>query len=421
MDINFQDKLEVLDGKYIVTATVPGGEVKLLKKKILDSMAEHADLPGFRKGHVPHAVLLKKFNSQINEELGMELAGYLADRISEKNNITAGWRPRIHSESVPHGIKSWVGTFDISGAFKIKLQSDIPPTISSLNLDFPVEIAPPDIEADVDEQIHHLRHEFVIRTAKTEPSTEKDEVVCTVKVFDELTGKEEIDLRVSKFPFSFDLKSHSMLSSALADKLIGVTAGQNLSFKEGDFRFDIEIHAVNEKTLPKINEEFLTKLGYQNLEDLRTEVRREWLERNAVGYKLSAHVNVRRALLKANPFPVPESWVDENVKAAMGRLDRLGDSLGFSEEAIKEESEMFAGSDYLLEVILDKDAELSKLSDADIYLYAAEEVNSTAKTPDQFLTEILRSGQYTTWLKTIKKKKALDWLLIKNKKEVGNE
>jgi trigger factor len=417
MQLDFSPKLTEKDNVYTVDISVPAKEVTNLRDKMYAEMAKVAELPGFRAGKVPVEVIKQKYARQVNEELSQDLTAHLAVLSAKQLQISAGFRPRIAPASLPNGTRSWIGKFNLSGDFLVTLVSAVPPPVT-VNTDFEIHIEPPNISEDVDEQIHHLRHDLVVRTAKTEPATKSDEVVCSIKVTDELTGLEEVPLRVERFPFSFDLKSHSMMSDALAERLEGVVAGQDLVFSEGDYRFDIHIDAVHSKVLPELTDEFAVSVGFENIADLRHNIEQEWVAKNAMRFKNAAHGTVRKALLAANPFEIPADWIEVNFQALRKRLGNLAEQLGMSEGSMRAEAETFAATDYLLELINEQHRNETDLTESDINNYAAEEVSNPAHTPEDFLAGVIGNGQYQYWLESVKKKKALDWLLVKNNKKV---
>lgn len=416
MDFDFQHKLTQAEDVYIIDLSVPAKEVNSLRDKMFEEMAKVAQLPGFRPGKVPVSAVKQKFTREVNEELAMDLTSHLAVKAARELKIEAGFRPKISTKSLPSGVRTWVGKFDIAGNFLVTVESQRPPLVD-VSVDFELAIAPPSISADIDEQLHHLRHDLMTRVPKDTASTRDDEVVCSIKIFSVETGEEETDLRVTRFPFSFDLKAHSMLSDALADLLVGVTTGQDLSFVEGDVRFEIHIDAVNTKVLPDLTDELAVTAGFESLADLRAQVQEEWITTNALRFKTAAHGAVRHALFKANAFDVPQSWIDTNINAFRSRLGNLVEQLGMTEEAIEEEAKIFAATDYLLELICSAHRE-TDLTEADIHNYAAEEVSNPAHDPEDFLAGVHSNGQYQMWLESAKKKKALDWLIVKNNKKV---
>jgi hypothetical protein len=114
---------------------------------------------------------------------------------------------------------------------------------------------------------------------------------------------------------------------------------------------------------------------------------------------------------------VPASWEEENFSTMMSRLGEMADSLGMSEEELRSEARLFAATDYLLELLFEQNKEELTLTEADTLNYAAEEVITSAHTPEDFLAGVVSNGQYHQWLKTIQKKKTLDWLIVKNNKK----
>ena len=60
---------EVSDSRRVFEITVPVEELERARHDIAGRLARRVSLPGFRKGHVPSAVIEKRFASEIREEL----------------------------------------------------------------------------------------------------------------------------------------------------------------------------------------------------------------------------------------------------------------------------------------------------------------------------------------------------------------
>lgn len=60
---------EVSDSRRVFEIMVPVEELDRARQNIADRLARRVSLPGFRKGHVPSAVIEKRFASEIREEL----------------------------------------------------------------------------------------------------------------------------------------------------------------------------------------------------------------------------------------------------------------------------------------------------------------------------------------------------------------
>ena len=63
MQVSTEKKEGILN---LITVTVPAEDVKSARSNVFKNYAKNAKIDGFRKGHIPTAVLEKNFSAQIN-------------------------------------------------------------------------------------------------------------------------------------------------------------------------------------------------------------------------------------------------------------------------------------------------------------------------------------------------------------------
>ena len=115
----------------------------------------------------------------------------------------------------------------------------------------------------------------------------------------------------------------------LEDSLAGVTAGQskvvaatfppnhpNQRVAGQAAELHLSIKAVEEQSLPAVDEEFFRAYGVESggIEEMRAEVRRSMERELAGAVRNHVRAQVMDALLRANPVDVPRAMVDEQVQ-----------------------------------------------------------------------------------------------------------
>src|SRR6476619_2597601 len=97
---------------------VPGEEVEKTWKQIARAYAKRAAIPGFRKGHAPEGVVMKRFNDEIRGDvLEHVLPDALASAVEEKKLAVLG---RPHIEAL---------TWDPPGPIRFTARLDLKPPI----------------------------------------------------------------------------------------------------------------------------------------------------------------------------------------------------------------------------------------------------------------------------------------------------
>ena len=370
---NIQHSIVQKDGKYIVDITVPGPLVEKALNSAAQSLLPRAEIPGFRPGAAPLAVVRQHYSSQIKAQVSARLVQEATQDALRELQISAGARPMIMPEFKPAGIRKWVGKFELSGAFKFAVTSSVPPMIEAVDINgISVKSSAEDPSLVIDEQLHHLRHDLALKQKSDLPSSELDEIVCTIITRDSL-GKTVDDMCLESFPFSLDLQKQNLLSRAMAEKLLGRVPGDQVAFSEDGFEYQISVEAVNTKSLPTLDDALAKRCGLESLQVLRDSIYEEWFLRNAARIRRDLHMQVREQLVVKNPFDVPAEWVEDYKEKIQGLAD-------FSEASVDEEerssrfAQTYAASDYLLELVEASFQNEVRLSDADLINYAREEL-----------------------------------------------
>lgn len=411
---NIQHSLVQKDGKYIVDITVPGPLVEKALNAAAQAISEKAEVPGFRPGTAPLAIVRQHYAPQLKAQVSSRLVQEATRDALRSLQISAGARPMILPEFRPAGIRKWVGRFELNGAFKFAVATDVPPSISTVDInDITVTPHTDDPNAVIDEQLHHLRHDLAIKSPSTQPSTELDEIICSIATFDE-AGHQLPDMSLSSFPLSLDLQKEDLLSRTMAAQLIGRSPGDQVEFSEDGLTYRISIEAVNTKTLPVLDDALAQQCGIGSLQELRDRIHEEWLLRNAARIRRDLHMQVREQLVAKNPFNIPESWAADYREKVQGLAD-FSEALQESEERADRFAQIYAASDYLLEIIEEKFSSEVQLSDADLLNYAKEELGASGVKPEDYIKVMLAKGQYDSWVLQQKKTKTLDWLITRAK------
>ena len=103
--------------------------------------------------------------------------------------------------------------------------------------------------------------------------------------------------------------------------------------------YNIEVTAVRVRTLPKIDEAFLSRLQVKSEEELRKRVREE-LEQQAENKALNAkHEQIIGYLIKKTKIDVPESIVQQQTRNTMYDIAQQRMMMGMTQEQIGEQQE----------------------------------------------------------------------------------
>ena len=264
------------DTRVLVTITLGAPELEAAEQVALKKLANTIKVDGFRKGHVPIAVVKKHADPN---ELGQEtLENALSRAVAEaylENNLQALERPEVE-------IKKFVP----GESLEFTAEGDVLPEVklgdhTKLKAEKKVETVK---KADVDEVIERIRKGFAEKKETKAAAKDGDEVIIDFvgkrdgTAFDGGTGND----------YALTLGSKTFIPG-FEEALVGLKAGDKkdveLTFPK-DYHakdlagkkvvFETTIKKVNAVTLPEVDDEFAAKVGsFTTPEELCEDIKRE--------------------------------------------------------------------------------------------------------------------------------------------------
>jgi trigger factor len=305
-------KAEVVDigpCKKRISVEVEAAKVKEQYESICSELGREAELPGFRKGRVPRALLTSKFGKQIAADAKSKLIETsLKDAVKEKSLDTVG-EPDLDVEKVEFDVEkplSYQCEVEVKPAFE-------PPECAGLKLErLPDEVT----DEDVEKTLKSIRR----RLAEVHPVSEaaQAEDFAIVDYLVSVDGKEAskdqehtvavMEDRVLGLPF--ELPASELLGAKSGDeRSVSVELPVNFHIKEyagKKAEVAIKVKDVKRPRLPELTDELAKKLGAESAEKLKASVR----ERLAADKKHDAEEALRSQaidkLVAAVQFELPE-------------------------------------------------------------------------------------------------------------------
>lgn len=333
---------------------IPAAEVKKERETVTDGYTRQAKLPGFRPGKAPKAVVAKKFQAQIQEELENTLVRRGYQEAAKKGEVDILNVLGVKNQS-QHSDESYTFTLEVSTAPKFEL-----PEYKGINVKLPrVEVG----DEDVEHELLHLRERYQSYNDVERAAQTGDFVVLKGEglVNDQPIGEAypEAPAFLKKLDGNwFELQSEEKFLPGFFAGIVGASKDEertiNITLPE-DFAFEplrnqsivykVNIVAVKERVLPPLDEEFPKKFNAEwNLEQLRTEVtqmilqRREQSRDNAKTEQVIAH------LADKLEFELPQEMVNQEAQRRTNDIARNAMNQGLNEEALKESEEQIVSA-----------------------------------------------------------------------------
>ena len=247
----------------LITINIERNDFEDKVKNVLTDYRKKANIPGFRKGHVPMGMIKKQYETavtadEVNKLLQQNLDQYLKE---EKINILGNPLPVMQEDL------DWKAT-ELSFSFELGLSPEFEVKLTEKNKVTHYQITATD--EMINDQVKHYRKQFGKLVAQKNAKDDyeitaaiKNEAaeIETTHTFDlgEIKGKANLSaFGKATVGEMIQLKFKNLFKDeATATRILGVSADK-LKEIEGEISFDIK--EINERVLAEMNQEFFDKI-----------------------------------------------------------------------------------------------------------------------------------------------------------------
>ncbi|GIF15271.1 trigger factor [Actinoplanes teichomyceticus] len=396
---------------------VPFDELKPSLQKAYREIGAQVQVPGFRRGKVPAAVIDQRVGrgAVLNEAVQEAIPQQILAAVQEHDVKTLG-RPEVE-----------ITEFADNAPLKFTAEVDVRPEIvvpdlSTITVEVPA-VAIGDNE--IDEQINGLRERFATLKTVERAAAEGDYVQLDLNATvdgEEVPGGSATNI-------SHEVGSKQLLPG-LDEVLVGLSAGDETTFTTqlvgGDFagrdaEVKVVVRTVKDKQLPEINDEFAQLASeFDTLEELRNDLRERLTRAKKVEQIYAARDEALKQLVEAAAIPAPEGVVKDEVEgrkqAMTDQLERIGASLQDylaseekTEEQIDQELTEAAQEGVRIQLLLDTiaDAEDVQVSDDEFGHEIVHRAQRAQMQPQQYYDQLVRSGAAAAVFGDVRRGKAL--------------
>ncbi|MFG2038537.1 trigger factor [Dactylosporangium sp. NPDC048998] len=400
---------------------VPFAELEPSLKKAYREIGSQVNIPGFRRGKVPSAVIDQRVGrgAVLNEAVQEVIPTQILAAVREHEVKTLG-RPEVAITEFADGQPlKFTAEVDVRPEITLPDLSDIQVTVDALVVS----------DEDVEEQLKGLRDRFatlktVERTALVGDYVQID-LVATVDG-DEVPGGSATNV-------SHEVGS-GQLVPGLDDVLVGMGAGDSTTFTtqlvggefEGrDAEVSVAVKSVKDKQLPEVDDEFAQLASeFDTLDELKDDLRTRLTRVKRMEQLYSARDLALKAVIDATDVPAPEGVVKEEVesrKESMNdQLQRIGASFddylqteGKTEEEMDAELNEAAVEGVKVQLVLDTlaDAENIQVSDDEFGHEIVHRAQRAGMGPQQYYDQLVQAGVAGAVFGDVRRGKALGVVL----------
>ena len=388
IDVEFSELKPHIDGAY-----------KTLSEKI--------NIPGFRKGKVPAAMIDQRVGrgAVLDEAINAALPTFYSQAAKENDVLVIG-RPNVDITELKDNEK-------LSFTVEVDIRPEVVlPDFAQIKIEVDDVVV---TDSDLDKQIESLQIRFGTLTTVEKTVESGDFVSIDLLATD---GGKEID-GGSANEISYEVGSASMIEG-LDEALIGLKVGESKSFETAlvgmpesqKASVQVTLKAVKKRELPPLDDAF-AKLAseFETLAELKADLSNRLKRVKELEQGAQARDLLVEKLTSTVEIPLPAEIIEAEVNDHLEKEGRLEDDKHRAE--VNEEVKATITREFLLDSIVK--AEAVSVNESELTEYLVRASSRYGMSPDQFIKEVSQAGQITTMVAEVARAKALAQVLGKVK------
>jgi trigger factor len=307
--------LALVEGcKHALDISIPAAAVETETTKVVADVVKRAKLPGFRPGKAPASLIRQQFAGDIRQRVLEALIPNYLQKQFEAENLKVVGTPDITDVHLHDGEPlTFKATFEVVPEIELGEYKGVEVPYHD------PEVTDEDVNKRVDE-IRDSKADYI--NIDPRPAEDGDFAVVSLE---SIAGVEGDPVKTDEMVLELGAAD---TFEAFTTNLRGVTPGEEREFDvtyPEDYQSQrlagntVTFHAVlkglRKKELPELDDEFAQALGdYRNVDELRDAVRKALFVQRQHDAQQEAKNQIIDKLVDAHEFPVPEVYVERQVK-----------------------------------------------------------------------------------------------------------
>ena len=371
------------------------------------TLSEKINIPGFRKGKVPAAMIDQRVGrgAVLDEAINAALPTFYSQAAKENDVLVIG-RPNVDITELKDNEK-------LSFTVEVDIRPEIAlPDFAQIKIEVDDVVV---TDSDLDKQIESLQIRFGTLTTVEKTVESGDFVSIDLLATD---GGKEID-GGSANEISYEVGSASMIEG-LDEALIGLKVSESKSFETAlvgmpesqKASVQVTLKAVKKRELPPLDDAF-AKLAseFETLAELKADLSNRLKRVKELEQGAQARDLLVEKLTTTVEIPLPAEIIEAEVNDHLEKEGRLADDKHRAE--VNEEVKATITREFLLDSIVK--AEAVSVNESELTEYLVRASSRYGMSPDQFIKEVSQAGQITTMVAEVARAKALAQVLGKVK------
>lgn len=398
---------DINETRKTLTVTLDKGEVQGEYTVLLGEFTKQVNLPGFRPGKAPAAMVAKRYSKELKDEFKHKVIGKAYRDGVEQSKLKVLSLVAVEEGAIEPGLSAAIKlTVDVSPAIKL-------PEYTGLEL----EIQPTEpTETEMDRVIEGLRAERADFKVAERAAAKGDYVrfgytgTLAGKPLAEIVGDKAIYAAAPQTWEEVEGANEGLLPG-VSLQIAGLKAGDKKTIEvafPADFAavpalagqtaaYAIEVQEIRERVLPPMDEAFFKSHQVDNFDGLKAQVRAQLTARKDYANRSAQRRQVTDALAARANFPVPESLIASERDGILRQFIEENLRNGIPQEKLEEnKKELFdsaskaAVNRVKVQLLLGKIAEAEKLKvdEKDFNHWLMREAMRSGQRPDKLAKDL---------------------------------
>mgnify|MGYP004566067159 FL=1 len=396
-------------------------------KKVYAKSARYFNIPGFRKGKAPMAMVEKQYGPEIfYEDTFNEIVPEEYERELKENNIDAVSRPEIEIKQMGKG-KDLIFTAVVQTKPDVKLGKY--KGIQLKKIEYNVT------DEDIEHELGHMADRNSRLVTVEDRAVENGDI--TVIDFEGFVDGKAFEGGKAE-NHELTIGSNTFIPG-FEDQIIGMKTGEekdiNVKFPEEyfseelkgkDATFKVKLHEIKKKELPELNDDFAKDTSeFDTLDELKKSIKEKLEEENANKVKYETEDAAVKAVVESAEVEIPSGMIDTEIDNMVRdietrlsyqgmKLEQYLSMMGKSMEDFRKEYEEQAKTSVKTRLVLEAivKAENIEASDEDVNKKLKEMAAMYGKKED----ELALNEQFMNYIKDSLKNEAVVKFIIDNAK-----
>lgn len=410
--------------------TVEANKFQDAIKRAYNKNVKTFNVPGFRKGKVPMAIVKKYYGVGVlmEDAVNFAIEGSYS-KVLEENNITPVDYPNIDIVTAEEG-KDFVYTAEVTVYPEVELGE-----YKGLKIEKPsYEVT--------EEEVNLKLKEMQEKNARIETKEDGEVATGDTAVIDFKGFIDDVAFEGGEGKdYSLEIGSGTFIDN-FENQLVGAKAGDkvevNVTFPENygkeelnnkKAKFEVLVKEIKVKELPEIDDEFATETSeFETLADLKADITKKLEVANAERADREFEEAVLKAVTENAKIEIPAVMVEKEIDAMVKNLEQrlqyqgltldqyfelTGTDAAKMRDYMKENAEVKVKTDLVLEAI--EKAENIEATEEEIKEKAVEVAKMYSAGEDEKMIELLINGQGAALASDVKVQKTVNFLLENNK------